>query len=332
MAGLTVVVTGATGFIGRHLVRRLADRKELVRAVDTRAPDPSSPLPENVELHLVDVRDTEQLRPVLAGVDTVYHLASAHLEVNVPDTLYEAVNVEAVERLVNAAAAAEVRRFVHTSSVGIYGHVAAPPAAEDAPKHPGTVYERTKLVGEECAVRTARAAGLSLIVVRPAWVYGPGCPRTQKLVRALRKGVFFYVGNGSNLRHPVYVDDAVDGMLAAAAAPDACSGRAYIIAGPRPVTLREYVEEAAQVLGVRAPKLVIPRMVGRGLALGTELAFRVLGRQPPFSRRSLGLFENDSAFDTAAARRDLSFEAQTDLQTGLQRTMGDMVPQERHVP
>ena len=331
MAGQRVVVTGATGFIGRHLVRRLASRGDRVIAVDVHPPGPDAPLPDGVEFKLIDVRDTASLAAILPGVDTVYHLASAHLEVNVPDSVYEVVNVQAVEGFVKAAAAAKVRRFVHTSSVGIYGHVSAPPAGEDAPKHPNTVYERTKLAGEQHAVPAAAAAGLSLIIVRPAWVYGPGCPRTKKLMRAVRKGMFFYVGDGSNLRHPVFIDDAVDGFLAAAAAPDSCSGKAYIIAGPRPVQLREYVDAAARALGVRTPRIAIPRAIGRGLALGTEVAFRVVGREPPFSRRSLGLFENDSAFDTSAARRDLGFEGRTELEPGFRRTLGDAAPRQRQM-
>ena len=214
-----------------------------------------------------------------------------------------------------------MRRLVHTSSVGIYGHVEDPPANEDAPKHPQTPYERTKLAGEEAVLRCAREAGLDVVVLRPAWVYGPGCPRTAKLLRSLRKRRFFYVGAGANLRHPLFIDDMVDAYLCAAAAPAEVAGRSYVIAGPRSMTLREMVETFARASGVMAPRLRLPRGVSRGLALAAEVAFRIAGREPPFSRRSLAFFENDNAFDTSAAERDLGFRAKVDLEEGLQRTL-----------
>ncbi len=213
---------------------------------------------------------------------------------------------------------------MHTSSVGIYGHVQHPPAREGSPKDPQTVYERTKLAGEAAALEAAEATGLDLVIVRPGWVYGPGCPRTAKLVRALSKRMFFYVGDGSNLRHPIFIGDMVDGFLAAAEALPTVAGRAYVIAGPRPMALREYISTLARLLGVREPFLSMPRSVALGLAWGAELGFGLLNRDPPFSRRSLAFFENDSAFDIGAARRDLTFRPAVDVEDGLRRTLAAM--------
>ncbi len=322
MTATTVLVTGAAGFIGSHLTRRLAKPGHSVRAIDVQPAPPNLAL-DGISYHPMDIRETERLAELLAGVDTVYHLASVHLEVHESEAAFEEVNVKAVERLVEACAAAGVRRLVHTSSVGIYGHVQDPPAKEDSPKHPQTPYERTKLRGEEAALRQARASGLDIVVVRPAWVYGPGCPRTAKLMRTLRKKRFFYVGGGSNLRHPIYIGEMLDAYERAAAAPAAVSGRAFIIAGPRYMTLREMVETFARVLGVAVPKLSIPAPVGRGLGLAAELAFSALRREPPFSRRSLAFFENDNAFDTAAAERHLGFRPQVELDEGLRLTLAE---------
>src|SRR6185437_8247577 len=114
---------------------------------------------------------------------------------------FESVNVRALQQLIEMSAAAHVRRVVQVSSVGVYGHVAQPPAAEDAPLHPDNDYERTKAAGERAAWESARRVQLDLVVVRPSWVYGVGCPRTAKLIRSLRKGRFFVIGRGNNLRH-----------------------------------------------------------------------------------------------------------------------------------
>jgi len=332
MAGDTVLVTGAAGFIGSHLTARLAARGATVRALDV-APRPESLDATNIDYRRGDIRDPALMAELLTGADTVYHLASVHLAVHESEAAFEAVNVGATEALVEACAEARVGRLVHTSSVGIYGHVEDPPAGEDSPKHPQTPYERTKLRGETAALRKADEVGLDVIVLRPAWVYGPGCPRTAKLMRTLRKGRFFYMGSGGNLRHPIYIDDMVDAFLLAASAPAERAARAYIIAGPRYMPLREMIDTFSAALQVPPPRLSIPVALGRGLGLAAEIAFGLLRREPPFSRRSLAFFENDNGFTTVAAERDLGFHPRVDLEEGLRRTLAasEEVPPQRAV-
>jgi dihydroflavonol-4-reductase len=315
-----VVVTGAAGFMGQHLVRALSGRGVQVRAVDVR-PSPQQVATPGVQFIQLDLRDTAALPRLVAGADTVYHLASAHLQATAPESQFRAVNVDAAVELVRAAAQAGVRRFVHASTVGIYGHVESPPAAEDSRTAPGNMYERTKLLGDIAVRNEAAQRGLELIVLRPAWVYGPGCPRTEKLLRSVAKGRFFYVGDGRNLRHPVFIEDATEAFILAANSPPGTAGQAYIIAGPRYVELRELVATCARVLGVRPPSRRVPRPLLLAAGRVAELAWGLAGREPPFSRRSLAFFENDNAFDTDAARTDLKFEAHVELEDGLRRTV-----------
>lgn len=314
----TVVVTGAAGFIGRHVCAGLAAAGYAVRGVDLREQGPAG---DGIAYSRLDVRDTAGLRAVVDGAEHVVHLASAHLEVNAPEALYRSINVDAAERLVALCHELGVRRLVHTSSVGIYGHVRHPPAREDSEANPQTIYERTKLEGERRALAKAREVGQDIIVLRPGWVYGPGCPRTLKLARSLRKRLFFYVGSGANLRHPIYVDDLVRAYLLALEAPGTLAGRVFVIAGDRPVTLKEYITTFTGVLEAPTPWLRIPRPAAWLLGAGAELAFGVLGGDPPFSRRSLGFFANDSAFDISAARADLGFHPTVGLEEGLTRTL-----------
>jgi dihydroflavonol-4-reductase len=315
-----VVVTGAAGFIGAHLSRALAEQAIPVRAVDARLL-PASLATGSATAHRTDIRDTAAMADAVRGADTVFHLASAHLQVTAAEDEYRAVNVTAAGALVRASAAAGVRRFVHVSTVGIYGHVERPPAAEDAPFHPGNMYERTKLEGEYAVRRAAVEAGIELVVLRPAWVYGPGCPRMAKLLRSVERRRFFYVGPGTNLRHPVYITDVVDALLLAARVQASPGGAAYIIAGPRHLPLRELVDCCARELGVRPPALRLPRVLVLAGARAAELGFAVAGREPPFSRRSMVFFENDNAFDTGAARRDLGFEPRIDVEEGVRATV-----------
>jgi len=313
------VVTGAAGFIGRHVVNGLAAEGWTVRALDLKSPD--SREAGRVEWLNVDIRDESALEPVLHGAEVVVHLASAHLQHGAPPGWYESVNVEGTRSLVGRAAAAGVRRFVHVSSVGVYGHVADPPADEDAPMHPTNDYERTKLLGETAALELSRDLDMELVVLRPGWVYGPGCPRTARLLRTVRRGRFFYVGAGANLRHPIHVSDTVRSILLAIDAPSTSMGRPYLVVGPEAASVRRLVETCARVQGLRPPRLRLPRaLVASGLR-GVELGFGMLGKGPPVSRRSLAFFEHDNAFDGRAAVRELGFEPRVGLEEGLEMTV-----------
>jgi nucleoside-diphosphate-sugar epimerase len=316
----TVLVTGARGFIGAHLVQRLAALGVEVRALDLRPLVGSQG--DEVRPHQLDICDRAAVAPLLEGVETVFHLASLHLEVGADAAAFDAVNVHASADLVTLAAERGVRRFVHTSSVGVYGDAGrGGPLGEDAPKHPDSPYERSKLAGETAVLARARDAGLGLIVLRPAWVYGPGCPRTDKLLQALRKRRFFYIGPGDNLRHPLYIDEMIDAFVLAAEAPPEVSGRIYNVGGPRIMPLREMVETFARVIRVPPPTLHLPMALGFAAGWAAELVFHAANREPPLSRRSLAFFRSNNAWDISAARSDLGFEPTVDLEEGVRRTL-----------
>lgn len=309
-----VLVTGAAGFVGSHFAPYLAGRGFEVRAIDVHPP--AKPQGSGVDFRTQDIREPHGLAAALDGVDTVFNLASVHLDVHATPEQFESVNVKALEQLIQLSAAACVRRVVQVSSVGVYGHVAHPPAAEDAPLNPDNDYERTKAAGERAAREAAQRAGLDLVIVRPSWVYGVGCPRTRKLIGSLRKRRFFFIGRGNNLRHPIYIDDMLAALELAAAAGPEVSGSTFNIAGPRWMTVEEMVGEFARALRVPPPAFHAPRWLGLSVGWAAEQVSAVVGAEPPVSRRTLAFFENDNAFDIGAARRSLGFDPKTDLPGG----------------
>lgn len=312
-----VLVTGAGGFVGSHFAPYLAGRGFEVRAIDVHPPArPQAREGGSVDFRVQDIRDPKGLAAALEGIDTVFNLASVHLDVHATPEQFESVNVKALEQLIDLSAAAKVRRVVQVSSVGVYGHVAHPPAAEDAPLNPDNDYEKTKAAGERAAREAARRTGLDLVIVRPSWVYGVGCPRTAKLIRSLRKRRFFFIGRGNNLRHPIYIDDMLEAMVLAAQAGPEVSGRTFNIAGPRWMTVEEMVGEFARALRMPPPAFHAPRWLGLSVGWAAEQVSAVVGAEPPVSRRTLAFFENDNAFDIGAARRSLGFEPKTDLPGG----------------
>jgi nucleoside-diphosphate-sugar epimerase len=317
---MNVLITGGGGFVGSHLVDSQLAQGHRVLTVDLNA-ERLGHMVDHPNLQVVEGDITAQalIKRLVSGVDVVYHLASAHLDVTLSKDYYWQVNVKATEDLLHAAQAAGVRRVVHCSSNGVIGDVQEPPADEMTPCKPTNVYEQTKLAGEIKALQVGRHTGLSVVVARPAWVYGPRCPRTQKLFRTIGQGRFVMVGNGETLRHPIYVSDAVRGLELCAEAENA-SGQVYLLAGETPVTVETVVREIANLLGVRPPAIRLPLWLGKWAGYSLQIAFKPLGRQPPFSRRSVDFFVKNNAYDISKARLDLRFEPQVDLRTGLTRT------------
>ena len=133
----------------------------------------------------------------------------------------------------------------------------------------------------------------------------------------MRKGRFFFIVRGNNLRHPVYIDDTLTGLELAATAGPEVAGRTFNIAGPRWMTVQEMVAEFARALGLPPPAFHAPRWLGLTVGWAAEQVSAVAGVEPPLSRRTLAFFENDNAFDIGAARQALGFEPKTDLAAGL---------------
>jgi nucleoside-diphosphate-sugar epimerase len=320
-----VLITGADGFIGSHLVDSQLAKGAQVRAVDLSMKGLAHAA-SHPDLTMIqgDILDRALVDGWMDGIDVVYHLASAHLDVSQPDAHYNRVNVDGTLNLLEAACRAGVKRFVHCSSVGVMGDIDNPPAGEDYPCRPTNIYEQTKLAGEQAARRFGIEHSFPVVIARPAWVYGARCPRTAKLLRAVRKSRFPIFGNGQNLRHPIYISDAVTGLELCAESP-AAIGETFIIAGSEPVTIRELLNAIAEVQQVSPPSLYLPVWTGLWAAFVIQNVFKLTGRKPPFSRRSLDFFLKHNAYDISKAQHMLNFQPKIGLLTGLKMTTASSV-------
>jgi nucleoside-diphosphate-sugar epimerase len=313
---MRVLVTGAGGFIGRHLVADQLERGRDVVALDRDLSSVRHLAAAPLRLIEGDIRQHDVLAEAVDGVSVVFHLAAAHLSVATPAAEYREVNVDALRSLAAVSEVAGVRRFVHCSTVGVYGRLASVPADEETPCAPQFDYERTKLEGEGILMAAHRASGLPVVVLRPAWVYGPGCPRTDKLLRAVGSGRFVVTGRGRSLRHSVYIRDMLEAFELASTAEGAV-GQVILIADDRAHTIRDLVDEVARIEGVRKP-FSVPASMLYAAGLTAELVFGLLGREPPLSRRTLRFFSANTSFHTDRARRLLGFTARYSLVAGLE--------------
>lgn len=319
MAEGKVLVTGAGGFIGSHLTEALLEAGRAVRALDLNL-DRIQHLAGTQDLQALtcDIRDEKAVEKALAGVGTVFHLAATHLGASTPQAEFQQVNVDAVKNLVSTANRAGVHRFIHCSSVGVFGRIANPPADETTICRPELAYERTKLEGEKAVLEHGNSRELQVVVLRPVWVYGPGCGRTEKLFSAISKGRFVIAGQGGTQRHCIYIRDMIDAFLLAETSL-AASGEIMIVGDQEATTIRDLVDKIAEITGAKPPRSV-PLGLLWAAAVTAEAAFLPLGKEPPISRRSLRFFTGNTAFSTERARSLLGFEPRYDLTRGLAET------------
>jgi len=317
---MKVLVTGATGFTGGHLARRLRASGDEVRALVRDRRNAADLERDGLEVVPGDLLDAASLKRASAGMDAIYNLAALYRTAGLPAATYRAVNADAVATLIDAAGAAGVRRVVHCSTVGVHGDVEHPPANEDAPLRPGDVYQETKVEGERLGREVAARAGVELVIARPSGIYGPGDRRLLKLFGAIARRRFVLLGNGQIFYHLTYIDDLCDGFRLCATVPGA-AGRTYILAGGEVTTLADLVRITAEVAGVPPPLLRLPVWPVWLAGAACEVLCAPLKIEPPLYRRRVDFFTKSRAFDISRARQELGFRPAVGLRDGIRRTL-----------
>ena len=316
---MRVALTGASGYTGGRLLGALRARGDevavLVRpqSVSDRVRSLASRV---VEGALGDVAAASRL---VEGADAVVHVAAVYRTAGHPDSYYREVNVLGTERLLEAAARTGVRRFVHTSTVGVHGHVERPPADESAPFAPGDIYQATKAEAERLALDFHRRRGVPVAVVRPGAIYGPGETRLLKLFRAIAHGRYAIVGTGQTFYHPVFIDDLVDGFLLALDRPEAV-GESFLVCGPSYVSQADLAALIARHTGGRVLPFRIPAQPIQWAGDLVEALCVPLGLEPPLHRRRVDFWTKSRAFTIEKARRLLGYAPKVDVDEGIART------------
>jgi dihydroflavonol-4-reductase len=316
---MKVALTGATGYTGGHVLRALLARGDEV-AVLARPGRAHGLQGSGARIVEGDLENEAALRALLTGASGVVHVAAVYRTAGHPDAYYRAVNVDGTRRLVEIAAASGVKRFVHTSTVGVHGDVETPPADEEAPVRPGDVYQQTKAEGERVALEHHGRYGLEVAVVRPGAIYGPRETRLLKLFRAIARGRYAIVGSGRPFYHPVYIDDLVQGFLLALDRPEA-AGQAFIVAGPRYASQSELAAVIARHTGGRVLPFHVPAWPLQLAGAVCEALCVPFGIDPPLHRRRVDFWVKSRAFSIDKARRLLGYAPQFDLEQGVERTV-----------
>jgi len=317
---MEISVTGGTGFVGRHVVAALLDAGASVRLL---ARDPGripAELRGRCRIVVGDLLRADAIPELVAGATHVVHMAAVVGTGAVGIDGYRAVHVTATRQLAEAAAAARVDRFVHVSSVGIYGDTGASLASETRAAHPQDPYELSKWEGEEAVREVSSRTGLALVVLRPAGVYGRWDRRLLKLFRGISRGRFVMIGRGTCRYHLVHVEDVAAAVRVALEHP-AAVGQDFIIAGPEPVTVSDLIGRISRLAGKDVPRIHVPLAPVLLAARLTAAVCRPLGISPPLYPERVAFFTKQRAYSIEKARALLGFQPAVSLDAGLARTL-----------
>lgn len=320
---MNILITGGTGFIGSQLALNCLEKGYLVKVLgqeNTEAESENTKLIQDkgVAVSFGSVTDKNLLKELLRDVDIVFHLAAAQHEMNVPDKRYWDVNVEGTRNMLEASLSAGVRRFVHGSTIGVYGEALTGDIDEQSPLKPSNIYGETKLEAEKLVLSFQDKLPVSII--RISETYGPGDRRLLKLFKAIKKRVFFIIGDGKNIHHLIYIDDLIDGLFLAATLEEA-KGKVFVLAGKDTATTKEMAAVIAKQLDVSLPRFHAPLFIFMIAATILEVTLRPLGIQPPLHRRRMDFFRKSFAFSSNASYRTLNFEPKVSFDEGVSKTI-----------
>jgi nucleoside-diphosphate-sugar epimerase len=302
--GVKILVTGATGFVGSHLVDALLAGHHEVTAL-VRDPAQAQPLADRgVSLRCGDLMDPASLRGLADGMDAVAHTAAVLNLPKNPASAY-AANVEGTRNLAEAVSGSSIHRFVHISSVAAIGIRNVHRIDENFACNPDLAYGKSKLEVDRYLIQQS-AHGLPVVILRPPTVYGP---RERynflSLCRAILSRRFMLIGSGQNRVDFCWVGNLVQAILLAL--ERGRPGGLYLIADEPVLPFRETVETLASLLGRPIPRLRLPTALAYAVSVPLAALGRLTGREVPLYPKRVRTMASDMCFDLSKAKAELGY-------------------------
>jgi nucleoside-diphosphate-sugar epimerase len=315
---MKVLITGATGLLGGHLIKELQQRGEAIRALVLPVENADRLEKQGVEVQRGDITDARTLGPAVKGVELIFHLAGM-MGVWRPLADYRLVNVTGSENLYKAAQKAGVRRYVHTSSHTVYGLGYGRFLTEnDALRPDPDPYSITKAEGDRLMRRLMLNSNVETVILRPGTFFGPGDRlHFGRMAQKMKDGKGVIIGRGDNALPFCYVTDVVRGFLLAAYHKNA-PGNVYNITNDHPLTQLEMFNAIADAVGGTRPTLHLPYLpIYYGSIVAEKVVARVTRTKPVVTQLGAMMFGSDNRHSIEKARRELGYEPKVDLPTGI---------------
>ena len=314
---MKVLITGATGLLGGHLLQALQQRGEHIRALVLPTENAEKLLAQGVEVVQGDVTDASTLAPAIKDIELIFHLAGM-MGVNRPLADYRLVNVTGSENLYKAAQAAGVRRFVHTSSHTVYGLGHGRFLTEaDALRPDPDPYSITKAEGDRLMRRLMLNSAVETVIIRPGTFFGPGDRlHFGRIAQRMKNGKGVMIGRGDNALPFCYVTDVVQGFLLAAYHKSA-PGSVYNISNDRPLTQKELFNAIADAVGGKHPTRHLPYLPTYYGSMVAEKVALITHTRPIVTPLGVMMFGSDNRHSVEKARRELGYEPKVDIGEGI---------------
>lgn len=338
----TNLVTGATGLLGSHIVEQLRKRGRSVRALVRFGSNVDWLKAQGVELVEGDLTNRESVERACQGVQCVYH-AAARVGDWGPWKEFVSITIDGTNNLFDAAEKAGVPRFIHVSSISVYGHRNEPGLVIDETEplgvnvHKWSYYTRAKVtVEEELRRRQQAGSKVKYTVIRPSWLYGPRDRATiARLASMIRAGKAKLLGDGSNRLNVVYAGNVAEACILAADNPSAV-GEAYNCSNDGELTQRQYFDLLADALGAPRVTTTAPFKAAYGVAFVLEcLGHLFRWKKPPMiTRYAVWLMGRQTYFSAEKARKDLGWQPTVSYEEGVPLTVRwfDGVQNDKHSP
>lgn len=313
------VITGASGLVGSHIAEELCRRGEPVRALVREKSDVSFLKTLPVEIVNADLYDLQRTPQALKNAGDVYHCAAFVRDWGPWEDFYRGT-VELTQRVVEASRAAGAGRFVHVSSISVYGNPpeSAGQITEETPTNrylwPGDHYGRSKVLAEEAV----HGYG-DFVILRPSWIYGRrDYVSLPRVIEALRTRKVKLIGSGENMLNLVNAGDVARGIVLAAKSPQA-RGQAYHLCNRGEITQREFFAFVAERMGLPPVTKKVPFGLAWNVAKILEFVYRSVGAKspPPVTRRALLLLSRPTRFSIDKAGQDLGWRSEVPVREGL---------------
>jgi nucleoside-diphosphate-sugar epimerase len=320
----SVLVTGATGFVGGAVARRLRAKGRAVHALVRRNSDTMALTAAGCELAYGDITDAASVSQAMRGIDGVVHCAALASDWG-PREQFVRVNVDGSRHIFDAAQECGVRRVVHISTADVFGVYTDGRVIDDSfpLKETGFAYSDTKAEADKMARAYARERGLPVAVIRPMWIYGPG-DRTfiPELVDAMRKGQMVFFGSSQKTIPLCYIDNLVDAILLTLT-HDGAVGQGYLVGDGAVVTWKQLTDLLADHLNLPKVKWTIPLPIAEGVAVGAETLAKMeeSTRRPVLTRYELEMGGRDMHYSNDKICRELGFSPRVLPEEGLARTI-----------
>lgn len=315
------LLTGATGFIGSHLSERLLRQGRKLRVL-CRSSSLSKLLPEirtQAEVVVGDLTERQSLEQAVSGVDRIFHCAGFVSDWGDPHR-FESTNVRGTEWLLEAAQRTGVNRFVHLSSIAVFG-VPAPREINDesAYQTSNDQFSRTKIESERIVLRFHAVHGMPVVVLRPGVVYGMRGAWLEEPLSMIRAGKMFLIAQGEGTCHPCYVENLVDAMVLAGNHPNAI-GQSFIVGDGESLSFKEYFNHLARLAETAEIERSIPLWAARTLASSCELVASALRSEtrPLLTHTAIDMLIPKSRISTRKIEAILGFKPRFSVSAAMQ--------------